>query len=262
MKVLTAVQVKLTVGEGAIFSAKGTKNLDAYLKVLQAREYKGRTMNKERVEKAIQLCEEAIALDPEYVYAYSTLSTAYFDLVVLGASDSPIESLRRAVELGKKAVDLDESNPYAHACLAFPYMYLKKFDQAISEAEKSISLAPNYALGYFALGAVLVTVGRHKEAILALQKCLRLSPVPVHSRVLGALAMSYREVGQYEESIATYKKELQIAGPDHLMAHLGMAFTYVMMGRENEARAQGAEVMRIDPEFSLEHRSFGNLLKN
>ena len=252
MKVLTAVQVKLTVGEGAIFSAKGTKNLDAYLKVLQAREYKGRTMNKERVEKAIQLCEEAIALDPEYVYAYSTLSTAYFDLVVLGASDSPIESLRRAVELGKKAVDLDESNPYAHACLAFPYMYLKKFDQAISEAEKSISLAPNYALGYFALGAVLVTVGRHKEAILALQKCLRLSPVPVHSRVLGALAMSYREVGQYEESIATYKKELQIAGPDHLMAHLGMAFTYVMMGRENEARAQGAEVMRIDPEFSLE----------
>ena len=253
MKVLTAVQVKLTVGEGAIFSAKGTKNLDAYLKVLQAREYKGRTMNKERVEKAIQLCEEAIALDPEYVYAYSTLSTAYFDLVVLGASDSPIESLRRAVELGKKAVDLDESNPYAHACLAFPYMYLKKFDQAISEAEKSISLAPNYALGYFALGAVLVTVGRHKEAILALQKCLRLSPVPVHSRVLGALAMSYREVGQYEESIATYKKELQIAGPDHLMAHLGMAFTYVMMGRENEARAQGAEVMRIDPEFSLEH---------
>ena len=262
MKVLTAVQVKLTVGEGAIFSAKGTKNLDAYLKVLQAREYKGRTMNKERVEKAIQLCEEAIALDPEYVYAYSTLSTAYFDLVVLGASDSPIESLRRAVELGKKAVDLDESNPYAHACLAFPYMYLKKFDKAISEAEKSISLAPNYALGYFALGAVLVTVGRHKEAILALQKCLRLSPVPVHSRVLGALAMSYREVGQYEESIATYKKELQIAGPDHLMAHLGMAFTYVMMGRENEARAQGAEVMRIDPEFSLEHRSFGNLLKN
>jgi len=252
MKVMTAVQVKLTVGEGAIFSAKGTKNLDAYLKVLQAREYKGRTMNKERVEKAMQLCEEAIALDPEYAYAYSTLSTAYFDLVVLGVSDSPIESLRRAVELGKKAVDLDESNPYAHACLAFPYMYLKKFDKAISEAEKSISLAPNYALGYFALGAVLVTVGRHKEAIPALQKCLRLSPVPIHSRVLGALAMSYREVGQYEESIATYKKELQIAGPDHLMAHLGMAFTYVMMGRENEARSEGEEVMRIDPEFSLE----------
>jgi adenylate cyclase len=252
MKVMTAVQVKLTVGEGAIFSAKGTKNLDAYLKVLQAREYKARTMNKERVAKAIQLCEEAIALDPEYAYAYATLSSAYFDLVFLGVSDSPIESLRRAVELGKKAVTLDESNPFAHACLAFPYMFLKEFDKSISEAEKSISLAPNYATGYFALGTVLATVGRPKEAIPVLEKCLRLSPVPVHSRVLGALAVSYREVGQYEESIETYKKELQIAGPDQLIAHLGLALTYVMMGREKEAQSECAEVMRIDPEFSLE----------
>ncbi|MGD9410407.1 MAG: tetratricopeptide repeat protein, partial [Desulfobacterales bacterium] len=245
-------QVKLTGGDGAILSAKGTKNLDAYLKVLQAREYKGRTMNKERVVKAMQLFEEAIALDPEYAFAYSYLSMAYFDLVVLGASNSPIESLRRAVELGKKAVALDESNPGAHSMLAYPYMYLKEFDKAITEAEKGISLAPNYAGGYFALGAVLATVGRYKEAIPVLQKCLRLSPVPVHSRVLGILAISYREVGQYEESIATYKKELQFAGPDQLMAHLGMAFTYVLMGLEKEAHSECAEVMRIDPEFSLE----------
>ena len=40
LKVLTAVQVKLTTGESARLSEKGTKNLDAYLKVLQARELK------------------------------------------------------------------------------------------------------------------------------------------------------------------------------------------------------------------------------
>ena len=73
MKVLTAVQVKLTTGEVARLYEKGTKNLDAYLKVLQAREHKGGTLNKERVERAMQLLEEAIALDPEYAYAYSVL---------------------------------------------------------------------------------------------------------------------------------------------------------------------------------------------
>ena len=52
MKVLTAVQVKLTTGEGARISEKGTKNLDAYLKVLQAREHKAGTLNKERVQRA------------------------------------------------------------------------------------------------------------------------------------------------------------------------------------------------------------------
>jgi adenylate cyclase len=252
MKVLTAIQVKLTKGEESHIFAKGTDNLDAYLKVIQARDLKGSLLIKERVEKAMQLLEEAIALDPNYAVAYSVLSTAYFDLVPIGGTDSPRESLRRAIELGKKAVALDESNPFAHACLAFPYMFLKQFDKAISEAEKGISLAPNYAVGYFALGSALLMAGRPQEAIPVLQRCLRLSPVPVHSRVLGILAASYRAVGQYEEAIATYKKELQFAGPDQLLAHLGLAFTYVVMGRENEARSEGAEVMRIDPEFSLE----------
>ena len=252
MKVLTAVQVKLTVGEGALVSAKGTKNLDAYLKVLQAREHKGGIMNKERVEKAIQLLEEAIALDPEYSYAYSILSTAHMDLVALSASDSPRESLRRSIELGNKAVALDESNPYAHANLAFPYMLLGEYDKGILEAEKGLSLAPNYAGGYFALGAVLATAGRHQEAIPIFKKCLRLSPVPVHSQVLGLLATSYTSLGQFEEAIATYKKVLHVYGPDQLPAHLGLAGTYAIMGREKEARAEGAEVMRIDPEFSVE----------
>jgi len=252
MKVLTAVQVKLTVGEGAFVFAKGTKNLDAYLKVLQAREHKGGIMNKERVEKAMQLLEEAIALDPEYSYAYSILSTAHMDLVVLGASGSPKESLLRAVELGKKAVALDESNPYAHANLAFPYMLLKAYDKGISAAEKGVSLAPNYAGGYFALGAVLFSAGRPQEAILILKKCLRLSPVPVHSQVLGILANSYVALGQFEEGIATYKKVLHVYGPDQLLSHVGLAITYAFMNREKEARSEGAEIMRIDPEFSVE----------
>jgi adenylate cyclase len=252
MKVLTAVRVKLTSGELARIYEKGTKNLDAYLKVLEAAEHKGGTVNKERVQRASQLLEEAIALDPEYASAYSILSTAYFDLVILGASESPRESLRRAVELGKKAIALDESNGTAHANLAFPYVYLREFDKAIEEAEKGVSLSPNSASGYWALGTALYSAGRPQEAIPFLQKSLRLSPIPIHSQVLGVLAGAYGALGQYEEAIATYKKVLQIYGPDHMMAHLGLAATYALMGRENEARAEGAEVLRIDPKFSWE----------
>jgi len=252
LKVLTAVQVKLTAGEAARVFEKGTKNLEAYLKVLQAREVKAGTMNKERVERAIQLLEEAIALDPEYAFAYSVLCTAHFDLVVIGASESPRESLRRAVELGKKAIALDDSNSSVHAMLAFPYIYLREYDKAISEAEKAISLSPNSASAYFALGTALCMAVRPQEAIPMLKKSLRLSPIPVHSQVLSLLAHSYRDLGQYEEAIATYGKVLQLYGPDHLMAHLDLAITYAYMDRENEAGAEGAEVLRIDPKFSVE----------
>jgi adenylate cyclase len=252
LKVLTAVQVKLTIGEVARLYEKGTKNLEAYLKVLQAREYKGGTVNKERLERAMQLLEEAIALDPEYAYAYSILSTANLDLVIIGASESPRESLQRAVELGEKAVVLDDSNSSIHAMLTFPYIYFREYDKAISEAEQAISLSPNSATAYFSLGTVLSYAGRPQEAIPMLQKSLRLSPIPVNSWVLSVLALSYRELGQYEEAIATYEKVLQIYGPDHLLAHLELAITYALMDREKENRIEGAEVIRIDPKFSIE----------
>jgi len=94
--------------------------------------------------------------------------------------------------------------------------------------------------------------GRQQEAIPILKKCLRLSPVPVHSQVLGILATSYLALGQLEEAVATYKKVLHVYGPDQLLAHVGLAITYAFMGREKEAHSEGAEVMRIDPEFSVE----------
>ena len=37
-----------------------------------------------------------------------------------------------------------------------------------------------------------------------------------------------------------------------MLAHIGLAATYALMDREKEARAEGAEVMRIDPKFSWE----------
>jgi len=37
-----------------------------------------------------------------------------------------------------------------------------------------------------------------------------------------------------------------------LGAHVELAASYIYLGRENEARAEAAEVLRIDPEFSVE----------
>ena len=258
MKVLTTVQVKLTVGEVARITENKTKNLDAYLKVLQAHELKSGTMNKEATQRVMQLAEEAIALDPGYAIAYSLLAISHFELVIFGASQSPKESLQRALELGKKGVALDDSNSYVPTPLWFiPIQCSGSTIRPSAEAEKAVSLGPNSPGGYFALGTALWGAGRPQEAIPMLQKCLRLSPIPIHSQVLGVLANSYQRLGQYEEAVAIYKKMLHRYGPDHLLAHLDLAVTYVLMDREKEAHAEGAEVLRIDPMFSIERYAKG-----
>ncbi len=45
---------------------------------------------------------------------------------------------------------------------------------------------------------------------------------------------------------------IQIA-PDNVTAHLGLAATYVLMGRDMEARAEAAGVLRINPKFFLDY---------
>jgi tetratricopeptide (TPR) repeat protein len=54
-----------------------------------------------------------------------------------------------------------------------------------------------------------------------------------------------------EEAISALKKAIQLA-PDFLYAHLHLAATYSKMGREKEARAEVAEILRINPKFSLD----------
>jgi len=58
-------------------------------------------------------------------------------------------------------------------------------------------------------------------------------------------------MGQNEESIATFKRLLTL-WPDNLLGRAYLAATYASAGRDPDARAQAAEVLRIDPNFSAE----------
>jgi adenylate cyclase len=257
MRVLKAVRVILITGEGAILSGKGTKNLEAYLKTMQAKEILHGSRNKERIEKARRLLEEALALDPQYAAAYTDLASVHTNLVAIGASDSPRESLLKALDLNKKALALDDSDSHIHAGLAITYMFIREPDKSLAEAQKAVSLNPNSAQAYHALGWSLNFVGRSQEALPHLQKSLRLNPIPTKSNVFEALATSYMKLGRYEEAIAPLKRGLQIFGPDTLLTHFYLGRVYVLMGREKEAFAEWAEVRRIDPNFKFGQYVFG-----
>jgi TolB-like protein/class 3 adenylate cyclase len=102
-KILTALEVNLGEGDQALMMAKGTRNLEAYLKVLQATYYR-RLGNVEDNVKARRLAKEAVTLDPDYAMAYSTLSRTHVMDVLLRSTKSQRKSLETAIELAKKAL--------------------------------------------------------------------------------------------------------------------------------------------------------------
>jgi len=69
MNILSALQVAITKGEFARSLAKGTKNLKAYLKVMQAQQYYNQSTRRLWF-LARRYVEEAIELDPEYATGY------------------------------------------------------------------------------------------------------------------------------------------------------------------------------------------------
>ena len=247
MKIITALQVKLTGGETVHMMAKGAKNIDAFIKYMQAIEVGA---SKEGNAQARKLLEEAIALDPEYPRLYVGLALTHFNDVWYGTTESPDQSLARAFELAQKAISLDDSNAAAYSALGRIYAMKRQYDKAIAECERAVSLDPNSADNFMQLGLVLTWAGRAEEGTKYLQHAIRLYPLPP-AAYFNNLAVAYRDSGQYEKAIEAAKKALQ-REPNAQFPHIHMAISYIRLGREEEARAAAAEILRINPEFSLE----------
>jgi adenylate cyclase len=232
MKILTATRVTLTHGEEARMLAKGTKSLEVFTKESQA--------------LARQLAEEAIALDPGYALAYSYAALAIAHEVTVGTYTNPREALERGMKLVEKAVALDDSLAHPHVILSKYYVILNKdHEKGIAEAERAVTLD-----AFMQLGVNIAWAGRPAEAIPILQKALRLSPIPPHL-CLHAFAMCILSTGQFEESIALFRRIVQ-KEPNQLTSQLGLVLALMAAGKEDEARAEAEKVLRIDPQFSLE----------
>jgi adenylate cyclase len=251
-KILTAIRVKLVEGGQASGDEKyfkGKQGLDCYLKVLEGVNYlQGKNIDGTRVGRRI--VEEAIEMCPENCITYLLMSWVNYLEYWLGLGKSPRESIEKGIEMAQKALAIDDSLSSAHGLLSNFYSLKREYERAVAEGERAVALEPGGARSHVAYGISLNYGGRSEEAIPVLQKAIRLNPLGDGSPFL-FLGLAYRATGRFEEAVSEFKKALQ-REPDNIFAHLGLATTYSMMGREQEARAEAAEVLRLNPKFSVD----------
>jgi adenylate cyclase len=252
MRILRATQVKLTEGEVSLGYEKyfrGKQGLDCYLKVLEGlKHWELFTIEDNNLTRRI--AEEAIAMCPEAPMAYNLMATVYERDYWLGSTKSPRESIEKGIEVLQKSLALDDTLAETHSFLGHLYTLKREYDKGIAEGERAVALNPSGATVIARYAVCLDFAGRSEEAIPLFRKAIRLNPngPNVYYHNFGnALFMT----GRYEEAVSAYKKALQRA-PNSIWVHLMLAATYSMMGREKEARAEVAEVHRINPKFSLD----------
>lgn len=245
LKIIRALQVKLTRGEQARLWIGGTENLNAFEKFYQGM---GEYWSRGNLTLARQLFEEAVELDPDYIEPYVFLGWLHMIEYWYGLSKSPQESMEKAVELAQKALALNDLIDLPYSLLGKICLSKFEHERAISEARRAIALNPNGADACAQLACILSYAERPEEALYWLDKAFRLNPMPPVFYYTYS-GMAYNINGQYQEAIRLYKKGLTL-NPNSLYGHLGLTESYSLLGREEEARASAAEVLRIHPGFS------------
>lgn len=249
MKVLTALEVKLVGGHASLLISRGTENLEAYLTILQGREFYERS-NRENNFMARRKFEEALALDPNYAAALNLLARTHFMDVWIGSTKSPKASLMTAIDLTQKAIVLDDSLADSHALLGYLYTLTREHDKAIAQGERAVELDPNSSLAYLWLGASYNYFGKREEAVAMIEKAIRLNPMPPSSWYV-FLGSALLNAGLYEEAIAASGKAVKLS-PNNMFAHLALVLSYSLDSRDEEARSAADEVLRLRPKFSVD----------
>jgi adenylate cyclase len=152
--VMNGIVAELTEGEQARRWTQRVTNLKALEKHYEAQGFFC-LHTKENYEKARPLFEEAIAIDPNFVWPYVYLGYLHNISGLRGFSEDRAKSFQTAFDLAQKALAIDELNDGVHSLLAQSYFIRRQHDRALSEAERAVALNPNGSDAYMFLAVAL-----------------------------------------------------------------------------------------------------------
>jgi adenylate cyclase len=248
-EIIRALKLKLTPEEERRLRGRGTTNFEAYECFLKGRELSQRRTRQD-ISGARSFFERAIDLDPAFASAYAGL--AFCHAIEYVNQWNQFDPLKVAFRLARQAIALDPNEPQAHYALAMAHLWRQEHDDAVTAARRATSLDPNFAPGHSLLGLALHYAGRSHDALDILDRTMRLDPYypDVYLHFLAQCQFSLRS---YDEAVATLRRRF-VRNPDSDISRVLMASCYGHLGNPEEARIHWEEALRINPDYSLEHR--------
>jgi adenylate cyclase len=231
---------------------------DYYLQAAESQVFFSFSFSLEDLYEARRLLQQSLSVDPHYARSYALLSRTH-----AVAWMSPLDSdylnsaaLDLAHQFARKAAHLDPNLPEGRAALGFVLAFKGHHDASLAEIERAFALNPNYV--EWRLGWALVVAGRSRRAVDVLEASMRLDPFysPAASSALG---LAHYMLKQYEQALPVLRDCIARA-PNLRAGHSYLAATFAQLGRMDEARAEAAAALRIQPNYSIAQTTRGTLV--
>jgi len=205
---------------------------------------------------AIHHFKRAIELDPNYTLAHAALASVYWESWKrfwqrhLGLSGNYLawEQAYKHLELAFKS-----PSPLAHRIKAEMLFINRRYDGAIAEAEKAIAINPNDALGYAALAEAKTFAGRASEAILLMEKAIRLDPHSPPSS-LYSFGLILFGLAQYGKAAEYLERAIQKNDQDPLW-YVVLIATYGHLNETEKAKVANARLVDLQIAAGLQRFS-------
>jgi adenylate cyclase len=232
-----ALQFQLPEAEVARLKRKPVANPDAddlALQCLAAVRKSPEAVSKE-AEAGFRLCEQALALDPNNVFALILLSIKYWQPVSHNLSADPKGDLKRGDELVSQALALDPTLAYGHVFKSEILRDQGRLEEANGEAERALDLDPAAVDAYAQLAFNEMDLGQFEKSLENLDKAIRLSPQDpsLHYWYAGK-ATAHLGLKQYEDAIEWARRAITI-DPTYQQPHPVLIAALGWTGRQAEA---------------------------
>ena len=236
-KIISALAVKLSVGERKHVESLETESIEAYDALLKGYGYYFRGTVDDAV-MAISYFEKAIELDQNYGRAYAALAKTYFWGPKIGREWYAKIGLnyQKSVLRARHYLQMANKRPTSTSHQIASLMALKRrqYKKAMAEAELALSLEPNGIESNFNMGYVLLYLGRAKEGIGYLKRSIELDPLHP-GWALFYMGLARFSMGQFAETVELINRALTYNPKTHKMSGI-LAAAYAHLGRDEEAR--------------------------
>jgi len=244
-KVAGALAIKLLPSEEAKLARVRSidpEAYEAYLKGVQHRE----TITKDGFDAAEFYFNLAVDRDPEYAAAWAGLASVWNSRLQLGMA-SRQEAHPKAKEAVLKALALDDSEVEAYRTHAGILTWADwDFEAAARAWSRMLELNPSYAPGLAGYSHFLMNMGRHKEALAAIERALELDPYNI--RIQSFYAQVLLGTRRYDDAIAAARKVLSVQ-PNTGVAISALTAALHKKGLYDELLALERELWAKDPEI-------------
>ena len=246
-KIVSGLEVNLTVAERKRAGERFTSNVEAYDLFLRGRTEFHRFTETANAE-AKRNFETAIKLDSNFAAAYTYLSLAHM-LDWVNLWEGYEKDLDLALDIAQKAVALYDALGMAHMRLGWIHNFRGEHDKAIASLERAFALDPDNAevCSYFA--EALNYYGDPERAIALTEKAVRFDPLlPPH--LAFPLGHSYFLLRRYDDAVTMICNTINRV-PSFVIAHVFLAVVYSEIDRMLEAAAEIETVLKLVPGYTL-----------